>query len=124
MISWGLHCLVLKEYGIDVTVYAYHAAYTMYHECNLALAQVQMVHNETHHKPKSCITPPKVCLGSVKMYLVSTSQISDVQKGSQRKKKLAILLCFRSSGNVESGRGLLLCQFRLVIRAKSQQSKN
>jgi hypothetical protein len=46
-----------------------------------------MVHDVTHHKPKSCITAPKVCLGSVKMYLVSTSQISDVQKGSHRKKE-------------------------------------
>jgi hypothetical protein len=37
-------------------VYAYHVAYTMYNECKLALAQVQIVHNVTHHKPKSCIT--------------------------------------------------------------------
>jgi hypothetical protein len=57
------------------------------------------------------------------MYLASTSQISDVQKGSQRKKEASNTFVFRSYGNVESGRGLLLCQFRLVIRAKSQQSK-
>jgi hypothetical protein len=76
-------------------MYGYHAAYTMYHECKLALAQVQMVHNVTHHKPKSCITPPKVCLGSVKMYLVSTSQILDVQKGSQRKKEASNTFVFQ-----------------------------
>jgi hypothetical protein len=34
-------------------VYACHVAYTMYNECKLALAQVQIVHNVTHHKPKS-----------------------------------------------------------------------
>jgi len=38
----------------------------------------------------------------------------------REKKKQAVLLYCRSSGNVESGKGLLLCQFRLVIRAKTQ----
>jgi hypothetical protein len=38
----------------------------------------------------------------------------------REKMKQAVLLYCRSSGNVESGKGLLLCQFRLVIRAKNQ----
>ncbi len=46
-------------------VYAHHVAYTMYNECKLAIARVQM--------------------GSIKMYVGSTRQILDVQKGSQGK---------------------------------------
>ncbi len=95
-ISWGPPLSGAEGVGHRChPMYAYHVAYTMYNECKLAIAQVQIMRNMTHHKPKSCITWPKLCLGSIKMYVGSTQQTLDAQKGSQGKKEASNTFVFQ-----------------------------